>query len=61
MNRYQKFEKHFPFYRMDVNGYVMLINEAIKIESIKDNIKIEAVSLKALSISFNLHETWNDL
>ena len=46
---------------MDVNGYVMLINEAIKIESIKDNIKIEAVSLKALSISFNLHETWNDL
>lgn len=25
LDRYQQFEKYFPFYRMDINGYQLLI------------------------------------
>jgi len=28
LNRWEKFEKSFPFYRMDVNGFMKLINDA---------------------------------
>ena len=28
LNRYEKFEHHFPFYRMDVNGFCFLIRTA---------------------------------
>jgi len=28
MDRWQKFEKSFPFYRMDVNGFMKLVNNA---------------------------------
>lgn len=31
MDRYQQFEHKFPFYLMDVNGYIMHIKEAMKI------------------------------
>ena len=30
MNKWQKFEYHFPFYRMDVNGFVQHVKEAMK-------------------------------
>ena len=33
LNRYQKFEKHFPFYLMDVNGFMHLVREGSKIEN----------------------------
>ena len=29
LGRYQQFEKQFPFYKMDVNGYIFHINDAI--------------------------------
>ena len=29
LDRYQKFEKFFPFYHMDVNGYILNIRRAI--------------------------------
>ena len=29
MDRYTRFEHKFPFYRMDVNGYMMRIKEAL--------------------------------
>ena len=28
LDRYQRFEKRFPFYRMDVNGYILKIKLA---------------------------------
>ena len=31
LNRWEKFEKSFPFYRMDVNGFMKLINDAQKL------------------------------
>ena len=30
MGRYEKFEKSFPFYKMDVNGYMLLIKRAMR-------------------------------
>ena len=32
LNRFQKFEHKFPFYQMDVNGYIFRIKEAMAIE-----------------------------
>lgn len=32
MDRYEKFEKQFPFYKMDVNGYILRIKEAMRLE-----------------------------
>ena len=32
MNRYQKFEHLFPFYQMDVNGYILRIKQAMELE-----------------------------
>jgi hypothetical protein len=46
---------------MDVNGYVMLISEAVKIESIKADANPEIISLKAMAAAFDLHDTWHDL
>ena len=46
---------------MDVNGYIMLINEAVEIESIKRNANPETISLKAMAAAFDLHDTWHDL
>jgi len=31
LNRWERFEKSFPFYRMDVNGFMKLINDARRI------------------------------
>ena len=28
LDRYQRFEKYFPFYRMDINGYQLLLQTA---------------------------------
>ena len=30
LGRYERFEKIFPFYKMDVNGYIMHIKEAMQ-------------------------------
>jgi hypothetical protein len=30
MGRYEKFEKSFPFYKMDVNGFMLLIKRAMR-------------------------------
>ena len=32
LNRYEKFEKFFPFFRMDINGFIMNVKNAIKID-----------------------------
>jgi len=28
LNRWERFEKNFPFYKMDVNGFMKLVNDA---------------------------------
>lgn len=33
LNRYQRFEKYFPFYKMDVNGFMMLVDKAKRSEN----------------------------
>ena len=35
MDRYTKFEHKFPFYRMDVNGYMLRMKEALQKELVK--------------------------
>jgi len=31
LGRYEKFEKSFPFYKMDVNGFMVLIKRAMRL------------------------------
>jgi hypothetical protein len=46
---------------MDVNGYILLINGAVKIEAVKPDANSEIISLEAMAASFDLHHTWHDL
>jgi hypothetical protein len=58
LNRYEKVEYTFPFYKMDVNGYVFKIKIAILNENpdMKDRLYlVKYVSLKALAESFSTH------
>jgi hypothetical protein len=64
MNNQEKFEHHFPFYRMDVNGYVYLIKLAL----IEENPDMEntlenatSVKLSSLQKQFKNHDYWSDL
>ena len=64
MDRLQRFEKLFPFYRMDVNGYSLRIREAREFQGKLDNKpmnKVEDVSLIALQAAFKTHNSWSDL
>ena len=31
LGRYEKFEKSFPFYKMDVNGFMVLMKRAMRL------------------------------
>jgi hypothetical protein len=31
LGRYQRFEKSFPFYKMDVNGFMVLVKRAMRL------------------------------
>lgn len=31
LGRYERFEKSFPFYKMDVNGFMVLIKRAMRL------------------------------
>jgi len=62
MNRFEQFEHSFPFYLMDVCGFILHIkqamhnsNEGIELQDIK------SVSLDALSKQFEKYESWKDL
>jgi len=62
MDRYTRFEKLFPFYRMDVNGYILRIKEAMQSEDMsKDLWMIDSVTLASLQKSFQPHDSWNAL
>lgn len=66
MDRYEKFEKYFPFFRMDVNGYQALLKLARynTYKEVKPPLKdydIKDVSLKELQVAFKNHSSWSDL
>lgn len=61
-------EKFFPFYKMDVNGFVFHVNEAIKLYAdqakVTSNnaiVNIDFVTLGCLQEAFGLYHSWDDL
>lgn len=64
LDRYEKFEKSFPFYQMDVNGFMLLIRKAMKTtfadEPEKQIYQIDHVSHAALKEAFKNHKTWSE-
>ncbi len=49
LDKLQQFEHKFPFYLMDVNGFVMHLKEAMKMENPDMEFKeIKQVNLKSL-------------
>ena len=62
LNRFEKMEFTFPFYLMDVNGYVFKIKLAMLAENpeMKHRIyMVSKVSLVALEKSFSTHSSWD--
>ena len=64
MNRYQQFEKLFPFYLMDVNGFMHRVKQAMVAqhpEHKDDPWHIETISLETMAEAFKTHNSWSDL
>ena len=62
MDQFERFQYKFPFYRMDVNGYIMHIKEAMKLYK-PDSIlmQIHEVDLPSLQSAFKSFQSWGDL
>ena len=67
LDPYQKFEKDFPFFRMDVNGYCLHVREAVVIDVKNQEKEVEhhhyhqsEVSLESLQKTFANFESWSD-
>jgi hypothetical protein len=64
LNKYQQFEHLFPFYQMDVNGYIYRIKEALALEEPDKGTHVylvKQVSLENLQKVFAPHASWNEL
>ena len=67
MERYSRFEKYFPFYKMDINGYIFHVNQAVHYDWSEKNDphfnikKLEVVSLRSLQRAFEDYKSWRDL
>ena len=65
LNRYQKFEKLFPFYMITMTEYTDMIREGVKEENagITDDKlwSIETISLSAMANAFSLKDKLVDL
>ena len=62
LERYSRFEKRFPFYLMDVNGYVMHLKEAMKAFLPDTDFKdIKNIDLSSLQGAFKNFKSWDDL
>ena len=62
MDMYERLEYRFPFYKMDVNGYIVHIKEAMKLfmpDKLLFNIK--SVDLESLQTAFKNYKSWDDL
>ena len=63
LNRWERFEKMFPFYRMDVNGFMKLVNDAKRITVNDPKVplyKIKYVTLIALQQAFAKNDLWSN-
>ena len=67
-NKLVKAEKSFPFYKMDVNGFILKLNHAITMSSdskdIADKTKVyqmDYISGHNLSVAFEGYAAWNAL
>lgn len=64
MSRWDKFEKQFPFYRIDVNGFNHLLQRAMgltyKHEPNKPANEIAQVTLSAMQEAFENNPTWKE-
>ena len=71
LDRFCQFDKRFPFYKMDVNGFVEEINKALEGDShqlnkVGDKSKqrpttVEIISLSSLQRSFSKFDSWSQL
>ena len=64
LNRYQQFEKLFPFYLMDVNGFMFTLKKAMiaQYPEHKDELwEIKTISLESMAEAFKNHDSWKDL
>jgi hypothetical protein len=62
MDMYERLEYRFPFYLMDVNGYIMHIKEAMKLyEPQKMLFNIHNVDLDSLQKAFKNFKSWGEL
>ena len=64
LDRYQKFEKHFPFYRMDINGFIYRLQETIVDENphlAGELFKVNQITEKGMSHTFRSLPSWHDL
>lgn len=67
MERYTRFEKYFPFYKMDINGFIFHVNQAMHYDWCEKNDphlnikKLDCVSLRALRKAFEDYSSWRDL
>ena len=66
MNVFERFEKKYPFYLMDVNGFKYRLREAQGKESPEDEANetlwnVKSVSLENLKTVFAPHSSWDDL
>lgn len=64
LNRYKRFEKLFPFYQMDVNGYILRIKETMAKDKpeFKDRLEmIHSVKLESMAEVFKVHPAWSGL
>jgi len=65
LDRYEQFEKRFPFYRMDINGYSLRIKEAMQKEADEvgaaNTFEVHTIKLTTLQGVFAPHPTWSDL
>ena len=64
LNRYQQFEKKFPFYLMDVNGFMFKVRKAMvdhKPEWKDTPWLIRCIPLEVMAKEFSTHDSWKDL
>jgi len=58
-------DKYFPFYKMDVNGFIFHLNEAIahcaKQENVQEVRKMDYIRLMDVQYGFKLYKSWGAL
>lgn len=65
LSHWEQFEKSFPFYRMNINGFMKLIKDAMRYtyrEKPETQIyEMAHVTLESLREAFSKHTTWSTL